>query len=207
MTDTFGGGIGNDTRKVIYYTPVFGGFQAGAWFGHSQLASSPANLADDGVNYESGYSAIINADLGGVGFGLAASHSSSGGRISTNHAGANLSMSGFTIGGGWGNQTIPRARGMAAWGTQGKMWDIGASYATGPYAVSLTYTDAEAEGPVVNNNNKDTREMWVVSGSYAFAPGVDLVGSVISIDVNDEANVAANENNVVGVALGVKLGF
>ncbi len=214
--NTFGSISDTDHRKIVYYTPVFGGFQAGAWVGHSMTSNSPANLASAGGAYISGYSAILNADLGGVGVGLAVSHAVMGGRFSTNHAGASLSMSGFTVGGGWGNLivddslTVDTATGAPAdgnsWGFQGNMWDIGVSYETGPYAVSLTYSDTESEGGA-GIPAKDTRQVWVVSGAYSFAPGVKLVSSVMGIDVNDEANVKANENNAVGVAMGVKLSF
>jgi outer membrane protein OmpU len=112
-------------------------------------------------------------------------------------AGVNVSFSGFTIGSAYVNDN----RG----GNNAKdAFEIGATYATGPWTIGANYLFIEIEQPVGGDDEVDA---WMFSGQYNLGPGVDLFGGVKYYDFEDAANAAGSENSVLIGALGTSIYF
>ena len=112
-------------------------------------------------------------------------------------AGVNVSFSGFTIGGAYVNDNLGGNNAKDA-------FEIGATYATGPWTIGANYLFIEIEQPVGGDDEVDA---WMFSGQYNLGPGVDLFGGVKYYDFEDAANAAGSENSVLIGALGTTIYF
>lgn len=231
-TSTYTAGTGNttailtdgDSEGVTYVSPTFYGFTFGASY-------KPNGLSEDtrGVETASmpvyGAGILYTGTIGGVGVkadvGYAqydASRASAAladvgahgiqREIST---GAQLSYAGFTLGGSYRqvidnvNATAPAGTG-AAVSFDAKAWDIGLQYASGPYAVSVSYFQSKAEG-LISNSNQDTIEIYQVSGKYNLGAGVDVLATIGHAKFEDEAKAAAGVNEGWAAMTGLSLAF
>jgi hypothetical protein len=71
----------------------------------------------------------------------------------------------------------------------GIAYDIGLSYASGPYAVSFGYFRSEVNGAmnlIGVSDRKDTIQLYQASGKYALGPGVDLLAVVGYAEYKDQ---------------------
>ncbi len=140
--------------------------------------------------------------------------------LTQNSYGAQLSYAGFTLGGSFqrasddrkngGNTTAvlsgPSQIGSIKGGREidfgGSAYDVGLSYASGPYAVSFAHFHSSVVG-ITNhtdrNGKDDTVDAYQVSGKYNLGPGVDVLASVGYIDYKDQrdglAGLTANQNS------------
>jgi predicted porin len=85
--------------------------------------------------------------------------------------GANFGFAGFTVGGSYYSDNN---------GLKGDFntdtWDVGASYSTGPWGISITYLRSETEaGSSSNTLDHDHGEL---GASYALGPGITVAGAV-----------------------------
>jgi len=170
-----------DATKITYYTPRFGGdnggFQAGlsyipdvtdagtaAGFNLGAGAGNPTVTEDAfsfGVNY--------TGQMDNIGLGIAATYQ--GGSDATGVAGwedlaawnigANISFSGVTIGGSFGNYELANI-------TDGEYIDAGIGYETGPFGLSATYFKGEQK----NAGGDEELENLAFSADYKLAPGL-----------------------------------
>jgi predicted porin len=144
-------------------------------------------------------------------------------------AGINLSYAGFTIGGSYANEmegkqacatsscattttfvpigpgtntTVVTPGGIAT-STEGFAWDVGVSYAFGPWAFGVTYLHGETEGSLAD---PDQDELNAVSGgvSYALGPGITARGGVMWAEWSPESG--DSQSGVAG-ALGLSFSF
>lgn len=156
--------------------------------------------------------------------------------------GLQVSYAGFTVGGSYLNRNVDSSARLnngtiigAAAGTAnlgnaalksyayaGQSWDIGASYTTGPYAVSLGYfhdsskNDVRAADPAYGVTagqaavgGADSTNVVTLSGAYTMGPGVVWQNSVAWVSYNDGAGISAanHENDGVAVVTGMKVTF
>jgi hypothetical protein len=82
----------------------------------------------------------------------------------------------------------------------GYAYDVGLSYASGPYAVSFAHFHSSVIGltnPTLRNNKDDTIDAYQASGKYNLGPGVDVLASVGYIEYKDQrdGSVAGTANN------------
>ena len=114
--------------------------------------------------------------------------------------GLNLSYAGFTVGGGYHHQqanygtgagdssAISTPSGNGSFGN-GHSFDAGVQYATGPYAVSLSFYQSDvqhtrlsgsgtAAAGTLNQDSYDRVRIYQVSSKYTLGPGVNLLSSV-----------------------------
>jgi outer membrane protein OmpU len=115
-------------------------------------------------------------------------------------AGVSVSFSGFTIGGSY--QHDNRGRSGA---TDKDGFEIGATYATGPWTVGANFLAIDIEQGA--GAGDDEVDALMFSGQYNLGPGVDLFGGVKYYDFEDAANAAGSENSVLIGALGTSIYF
>ena len=82
---------------------------------------------------------------------------------------------------------------------------VSLKYTTGPWGVSVMYATSELEtGP---NSDEDEYEGFELAGSYNLGPGITMIAGVQWADIEDAANVEAQENEAVIGYVGTKLSF
>jgi len=151
--------------------------------------------------------------------------------------GTQLSYAGFTLGGSFRHQGANNANnltGVATAGNKlagfgnitasvpgsfgnGNAYDIGLLYATGPYAVSVSYfRSSVASGLTGAYDAHDITDFYQLSGKYNLGPGVDILGSAGYAVYNGAigpsatqiaAGVTPNNNSGWTVMSGVSLTF
>lgn len=195
----------NDVFRVTYYTPRFSGFQFGASYapanqGNAQdFGSFDRDLAlHDGIslgaNLVESFNGIDVAVAGGYGRWEAASGTED---PEVWNAGLSLGFSGFTVGGSVAVSDNDSNVGDAT------AWDVGVSYATGPWGVSVIYFTGERDGGSLDNVEHETVHGSV---SYVMGPGIKFVGTLGYTEVDDKS--AANvDNEALYFVVGPKLSF
>ena len=232
----------NNAEAITYVAPTFYGLTVGGSFlphGSAEdqrgvydlkTVSTTATQAGD-LKEVYGVGALYANTFGGVGVKV------SGGAITAQTSGdltagwfeqaygTQLSYAGFTLGGSFrqqkANYTKGRATDLGTLGDitsvpgslgNGKAFDVGLSYATGPYAVSFTYFNSA----VTHNYNtagvqggKDAVNLYQISGKYNLGPGVDLLSSAGYADFKSALGNAqpGDSNSGWTVMSGVSLTF
>ncbi|MGE5515505.1 MAG: porin [Bacteroidota bacterium] len=169
----------------VLYANTFGGVGVKADFGAAtyQVEAVPANFSGLGNG-----SAIPSATFGKS-------------KVNEYSTGLNLSYAGFTLGGSY--RQVVAAESLNA--LDGKAWDIGLQYASGPYAVSAAYFNSKVEG--FGGNGDDQIDIYQVSGKYTLGAGVDALASVGYAKYQDEAKTASGENKGWVAMTGLSLSF
>ena len=124
--------------------------------------------------------------------------------------GLNLGYAGFTVGGSYMRADATNGSDVGSGtSTDGYYFDLGATYATGPYKVGVTWAHSESAGAVTGNGNANEDEIdWiVVGGTYTLGPGISLTGDIIFADYSDETTALANNNDGFAVNAGVVVAF
>ncbi|MDV7339863.1 porin [Terasakiella sp. A23] len=211
---------GADGQKVVYLTPNFGGFQAGASYGI--VPESPTGTVNVGgtsttsdIQYNVGVA--YNGDFGGVSVGADVNYEliDNGGTNGTSvnneskgRAGLSIGVAGFTIGGSYiakNNVGAVSSKDMTG-------WDAGVSYETGPYGVSFSYMSLSQDDKTAGSVaavQEDEKDSWMISGSYDLGAGVALKGSVFGADFDDASATGTNalDNDGFGVVAGLSISF
>ncbi|MBI5163677.1 MAG: porin [Magnetospirillum sp.] len=220
----------DNTDKVTYVAPTFYGLTLGASYIPNVLSeddartSSNLGVVANGVLDKSiaayGVGGLYANTFGPVGLKV------SGGLVTYDadaranghnsyewSAGTQLTYGGFTLGGSYRHVNIdnnlPTSLGAAVSMTDGRAWDLGLQYASGPWAVSVAYFDARADDNATTGKDKTT--LYQASGKYAMGPGVDLLATVGHVEYDDEtaktAGTDLNHNKGWAVMSGVSLAF
>ena len=189
----------NDESRLSYFTPRFSGFQFGVTYtsscGSEDLAGgvaapstfTAANIYDVinlGANFVRKFDQVDVALALGYGFGEKAD-GTTGNDPESFHAGTRIGFGGFAIGASYNEyfNAINSAAGTVSnetWGVQ-----VGASYQTGPWHMSVIYLFSERDGTIANGN-EDTLDTIHVGLNYDLGPGVQLRGTIGYADYNDE---------------------
>jgi hypothetical protein len=203
----------SDATKISYFTPSFAGFQAGVSYaaqnagGDQSLTAGGVptgyeNFVEAGANYRTefaGFGILIGGGLSwaegnntGVGATLVTRDD-----ILTWQVGAQASYAGFTVGGGWveGDDTVVSTLGGVNRSFD-RAWNVGASYAQGPYAVAISYND-------VDYNTADA-SLLGVGFQYTIAPGLLLRGDYYYVDAELTGAADVEENIFV---IGARVNF
>lgn len=194
----------NDANRLTYFTPIFAGFQAGLSYtpdaGEDDNTQPSENAAfHDGIDVAVKFREILgDFDVRAYGrYGMASNDATGGDDPSVVSTGMSLGYAGFTVGGSYANQDEAGAN-------EGQAFDIGASYETGPWGVSITYFEGEAEGDTGASGDEEVSTVEVAA-SYALGPGIKVIGSVgyNEFDDDDDGSDASNEGYwvVSGIAL------
>ncbi len=214
-------GDDTDAEKIVYVSPSFMGLAFGASYtpdirsaGDTTIAAAGQDLWVAGFAYANEFSGVkVSADVGaGWANGIDQAAAANTG-FTVYQGGLNVSYAGFTVGGSYMNRKYENTRLAAtafADAGDGYAWDAGVSYATGPYAVSLSYFQSSYEGAVgANNGNEDEIQSWMLSGKYTMGPGIDARASLFTAEYDDEAGAAtpANSNEGWGLVTGMTVTF
>lgn len=210
-------------NKIIYVTPAFYGVSAGFSYtpevnptntGHTTIGSDLDSVTAGSLGDLYVYGLAYNNEFGDVkvkaDFGSA---NANVGNLQIFQGGLNVSYAGFTVGGSFLRRNVGADNiGLATVGTstyagknalqQGRSWDAGLSYVTGPVGVSFSYY----EGKFINTSNLyDTDDVATVAASYDLGPGVAAKASVFHVDW--DSNVKANQNEGWGAVTGLTVNF
>jgi hypothetical protein len=217
-----------DYNRVNYISPRFMGFGFGlSYVPDSNYNNSAQPERNTGGVSSSYYSAALAYDdtLMGIKVGADMNYARRGVQTDTARApndiqpatvewiggGANLGYAGFTLGGSYSRQLTDAATrdvGNTAGviSIDGWKWDLGLTYATGPYKVGLTYTKGQIQGDIDLAGDDEYSE-WVLGFNYNLGAGVDFNAAVFRGNYDNETGGAANENDGYGVQAGVLLTF
>jgi predicted porin len=213
-----------DNESISYISPAFAGFTVGATYvpSYTQGDDNPAVPVGANASDAYGFGAAYAGEFSGVGVkvagGMLTADAAPGAFVVADHdeyqAGASLSYAGFTFGGGyrWIDQELNTTFAANNRSRDGRAWDLGLSYKTGPYGVSLAYFDSAREQAA--GTSDDTIKVWELNGEYSMGPGVSLVGSINHAKFENgtvtgapAAVVNANENSGWAVSSGISLSF
>ncbi len=196
----------NDANRLTYFTPRFSGLQGGISYTPDDGEDTNAqpsenddyhNGIDLGLNFTESFGGFDIAASGR--YGTATNDAAGGDDPEVFAVGLNVGFAGFTVGGSYAQQEEGGVN-------EGQAFDVGASYGTGPWGVSVTYFSGEAEGSAASGDE----EMQTIeaAASYALGPGIKLVGSVGYNDFDDdESGVGDDSNDGYWVVTGIKLNF
>ena len=182
-------GRNNDAQRITYFTPRLFGFQVGASYArdgqqdsneqvNTDVPGTLHDIWDVGANYVNSFGDFNVALSGRYGIADVAGLKDEDEDDFLDDfddnpkvwaAGANRGYAGFTVGGSYGESDDS--------GNQdGRAWDAGVAYETGPWGVSATYFNGENVDndawPVVDRDEE--LEQWIVGVSYTVAQGVKL---------------------------------
>lgn len=149
--------------------------------------------------------------------------------MTTYQGGLQVTYAGFAVGGSVFTRDVGKServytttgnvyngRGLMRAGTN---YDVGASYTTGPYAVSLGYFQDKSKGlstatadntqSVLGLGSAGKTQVYSLAGKYAMGPGVDFRTSLyyVDLDSNRASSTAYTENKGFAVISGVRVTF
>ncbi len=220
-------GGNNDSLRLTYFTPRIQGFQFGVSYapdatqdgsGVGNLSTTLVNIFNVGANFNRTFNDVNIAVSFGWGTGENDNIAGTTGEDpEVFNVGANIGFAGFTLGGAYANQysgPTTGVGGVTAGGTDftSEGWDVGASYATGPWAFSVTYFHGEREG-AIGIIDPDDDEWDAISGaaSYSLGPGIKFVATLgyASHDAEDflDSSGVEQDNNGVFLVGGFKVSF
>ena len=217
-------GRNNDAQRITYFTPRFAGFQLGLSYARDGNQDSNGqinlngntlnNIVDIGANYVNSFGGFDVAISGR--WGIANNDTAGSNNPQVWGAGINLGFSGVTIGGSFAEQNNNGDN-------DGRAFDAGISYSTGPWAFSFTYlngesVDDETVAGVANGatgaGNDESLQSFMLAARYKLAKGVAIgaFGAYVDFDedVGDTAgNSAAQGDDVDGfvIGTGIKVNF
>jgi hypothetical protein len=193
-----GGTLSNRFNRINYFTPRIAGFQLGASYApdagtpDNQQTPSGTGLLTDGRGNMREYAIGANFVRSFNGIDVAAS---AGYNIVTNDSGAanaedgqdysfglNVGYAGFTFGGSFEQQdAVANRPGTAGFNpafgeSETTLFDIGASYTTGPWGTSIAWVRGEREFD--NSPAEPTMNSVVGSLTYELGPGITANANV-----------------------------
>ena len=186
--------IGENEPTITYYTPRFNGFQlTGSYrYGINEVASDYGRVANEDTEYSNAIDGSIqySGDMGGVAVSVMLGAAGATGPntvvdgscgnddYAAMNAGVKLSAQGFTVGAQIADvdDELRCASGTAM--------HAGAMYGQGPWAVSITAFDGEAEQSTAPGDA--TYTAWSLGFGYTLGPGLKLVTSYQDVEYDGE---------------------
>lgn len=189
---------GSGADALTYISPSFGGFQVGASYIPTAVSHDRTFKRDESSGFGAG--AVYAGEFGGVSVHADAAHvwvdAAGDADIRDWQLGLQLGYAGFSVGGGYSNFDQDG-------GAEADVWEAGIAYATGPYAVSLSYRNQETDVGLANDHEVDH---WQLGGAYTMGPGVKLEGQVLHMDF-DSGVPGGIDNEGWAAYTGVALSF
>ena len=200
----------SDDTKLTYCSPRFGGFQVGASLTpDSGVTSGTGGLLDTdndgdfenviglGANWEGKFDEveILVGVVGEFGDSETATGADTEGEIESVGVGANITFAGFGIGAFYADlaeKGIAQAN-RTAGQDAGSYYDLGVSYSTGPWGVSLGYFSSTVSN-TTGRADSDV-EMFSLDVAYDVAPGWELTGSLHLAEADNINGAVVSQNN------------
>ncbi|MFQ5775817.1 MAG: porin [Kiloniellaceae bacterium] len=205
----------NDTFQISYLSPRFAGFQFTGGYAPTDASSGNAKnaITDTDVENHDIFGVGVNwgDSFNGVDLGFAAGYERAS--VADNvdalggddpqlfKVGASLGFAGFTVAGSYANEFDGRNNATRTVSEEGQSFDVGASYATGPWGVSATYFHGEEEDLLADPDD-DEVDAFVGAVSYALGPGITTSLSVIHGKYDNEDGIESEATmGVIGLAV------
>lgn len=211
--------ITNDDNVITYFSPRTGGFQFGAsYVPNASFNGVPTNgpVDLDGFDYNNGFSVAGNYLGEGQGFNYGVSlgyaqafagqavEDAGGDDIQQLMVGVTGSMGGITLNASYANELQGRISdngGGVISSTEGDSFAIGAQYDIDRWSYSIGYVHGEVDGDLAVSGD-DQLDSAVLSTRYKVAPGLDVGGSLLWADWDDEVN-GSQDGYVAAIGLNV----
>lgn len=192
--------------KMVYYTPVFSGFQAGISWAPEQGSSGRDNARSKIASSNNLYRDLIsvgaayNKEFGDVSLAIGAGgqwgstkRNAGVGDFGVWNVGVNVGYKGFTFGGNY----YDNGETFLSKGDDQTGWQLGLTYATGAWAVGVNY--ARTETDYAARGVKDQTDIaYGIGGSYQLAPGLSLQADVIKFDAESATSQKAGKSSNEG---------
>jgi outer membrane protein OmpU len=226
-----------DSTKIMYLTPRFAGFQAGASYA-TQNGSEAQDVVASKTSITGGYKDFWEAGVNWTGdfsgFSIAAGATTTGATgqdtsvpglsledFWTWQAGAQVGYAGFKFGGGYYDggdynkvSNAPNAS------SDSSAWHLGASYTAGPFAVGVTYAEAQGykgsptilNNAVVSSTYASDYKTYGGGVAYTLAPGLVLQGDLMYVDeklrnFSQTGDVSTADNEGYVAVISTRLNF
>ena len=226
---------GNDDQKITYFTPRFNGFQlTGSWTptigggftngadvgtgtggqnpGISSEAQNYSEAWDLGVSYSGAFQDVgveVTAGVAGASAHTGAEAAGFDDYLSFN-GGLALSAGGFSVAGSFAVVDEGQSQAANTVSTEGRSFNTGIGYSTGPWGFSLTYFNGQVDGPIVTPGDEEN-EWFAAAVAYTLGPGLKTSLTFLSVDAQDDsaagANVGGNDTDARAIVLGIHAGF
>ncbi len=205
----------NDSSKIIYFTPSFGGFQLAVSYAPDASQDRTGFGTGDTTEPTDASNAVsIGADwsgeFGGVTIGAGGGYSFASAETGDNDpsiwaVGVNVGFAGFTIGGSIavGDETDTTLfNGYSA--SEATVYDIGVTYNMEAITVGIGWSHGEYQD--VNDGEDDELDFVNLEAGYALGEGVLLAAFVGWFDYED-GGPASNDNTGWQAGIGAGLDF
>ncbi|MEM9061923.1 MAG: porin [Pseudomonadota bacterium] len=114
--------------------------------------------------------------------------------------GANVGFGGFTIGGSWAEQN-------ESGNNDGTSYDVGVSYATGPWSFSVAYFHGESVDDDIGGGSDEEVDQFIVGVDYKLAKGVRLNAFGAYVDFSEDDQATATNRDTDGFIIGTGIGL
>jgi len=215
--------IGNDENALSYYSPRFAGFQFTGGYAPAVVDTGEGKTftgfeADKTFEYYNAFGVGLNFSdsFNGIDVKVAGGYNQisapqnvealGGDDVQQVKVGANLGYAGFSVGGSYANEFEGKqivSGGAITRSEEGRSWDVGGSYSTGPWGISGTYFHGQWEANPLQVGD-DELDSFVGAISYALGPGITTSLSVLYGKLEDEGG--ATGEATMGI-LGISVSF
>jgi outer membrane protein OmpU len=204
----------NDSEKLTYYTPRIEGFQLGISYAPETGQDNTAQPNRDTSNTDTVMAGLnFNKTFGSTNVKASLGY----GTVLDGIAGTNTEASAFNAGFGLGFGGLGFGISYASFDDSGAVdgsgVNVGVSYESGPWGVSLGYYHGEKDGTTVAGvtTNDTEADTIMLSAKYALGPGITAAGTIghTKYQSDDTALSGTDAAQVEGtyVVVGMKLSF
>jgi hypothetical protein len=205
----------NDSAKLIYFTPTFGGFQlalsyapdatqdrGGFGTGGSNDPGQAANLWSVGGSWSGEFGGFTV----GVGGGYSIASSETGGPDpSIGALGVNAGFAGFSVGGSIAIASDTDEIGYNGYAVnEATVFDLGVTYGFESATVGIGWSRGDYEDSL--DGEDDTLDYVNLGGSYTLGPGV-LLAAFIGLFSYEDGGPTSNDNGGWQTGVGASLDF
>jgi outer membrane protein OmpU len=207
-TNTTTPNLENDSAKIIYFTPSFGGFQLAVSYapdstqdrfaegtGGTNEPGQTTNNWSVGADYSGEFSGFTIA--GGGGYSKGYGETSGAGDPSIWAAGLNVGIGGFTFG---GSVAFSNSDDNA----DQTVYDVGVTYTWEAVTVGLGWSHGDYQNSA--NGGDDRLDQIQLASGYALGPGVTLAAMIGYFDYHGD-NSGTEDNNGAQAAVGAAFNF
>jgi len=202
----------NDSAKVIYFTPSFGGFQLAVSYApdgtQDRSSFGTGGTNENQVSNALSIGADYSGEFGGVTIGAGGGYSMGSGESNNGTVGdgdptvwavgLNVGFAGFTVGGSYA--FADRDAGLGA--DERTVYDVGVTYTFDAATVGIGWSHGEYE----QADGDDELDHYQIGVGYALGPGVTLAAMVGMFDYED-GGVLSNDNSGWQVGVGTGINF
>jgi hypothetical protein len=192
-TNTTFPNLENDSSKIIYFTPSFGGFQLAASYApdstQDRTGFGTGSTDDGGISNAMSVGADYSGEFGGVSIGVGGGYSqgsveAGSGDPSIWAVGLNLGFGGFTVGG-----SVAFVDADTGGDDEATVFDVGATYNFDAVTVGVGYSHGEYD----DEGDTDELDHAQITAGYAMGPGVTL-GAMLGWFSYEDEGPSDNDN-------------